>query len=112
VFGTKKFLPPNPFRYHVKKEHNRWSYFKYILYLHEKDEDTFTGLEQYVWDLISSTNVRDQISWFPLGTALSLGGSDGKQDDNGDEENEEEEEEEGDEEEEDGDEDEGDEEDE
>ena len=43
-----------------------------MLYLDEKDEDTYTGLEQYVWDLISSTNARDQIRWFPAGKAGSL----------------------------------------
>ena len=42
-----------------------------MLYLHEKDEDTYTGLEDYVWDLISSKNARDQIRWFPAGTALA-----------------------------------------
>lgn len=52
-------------------QHNRWSYFKYILYLHEKDEDKYTGLEDYVWDLVDSDNARDQIRWFPTGTALN-----------------------------------------
>merc|ERR1712224_949050 len=72
-FKNEKFAP-HPFKLHVRKEHNRWSYFKYILYLHQKDEDTFTGLEQYVWNLIKSTNVREQILWFPVGKALSLNG--------------------------------------
>jgi len=83
-----------------------------MLYLHEKDEDTYTGLEQYVWDLINSTNIRDQIRWFPMGKALSLEarredddgqeeedgnedeGEDEEQDDDDDDEEEEEEEEE------------------
>ena len=63
-------------------QHNRWSYFKYILYLHEKDEDTYTGLEQYVWKLINSAKLSDQIRWFPLRRALSL-----KKEEEGEEDN-------------------------
>jgi len=100
---TKSFVVPNSFRKHVKKEHNRWSYFKYILYLHEKDEDTYTGLEQYVWKLINSAKLSDQIRWFPLRRALSLkkeeeGEEDNfedEEDEDGGDEDEEEEEEEG-----------------
>ena len=62
-------------------QHNRWSYFKYILYLHEKDEDTFTGLEQYVWKLINSEKLSDQIRWFPNGKALSLGDAEAGEED-------------------------------
>ena len=84
-------------------QHNRWSYFKYILYLHEKDEDTYTGLEQYVWKLINSAKLSDQIRWFPLRRALSLkkeeeGEEDNfedEEDEDGGDEDEEEEEEEG-----------------
>ena len=76
-------------------QHNRWSYFKYILYLHEKDEDTYTGLEQYVWKLINSAKLSDQIRWFPIRKALSLGNeAQDEEDDFGDEEHEEDEDEE------------------
>merc|ERR1712048_148787 len=101
---SSKFVPsplqPNPFRRHVKKEHNRWSYFKYMLYLEEKDEDKYTGLEDYVWDLIKSTNARDQIRWFPTGVALNhRKKGDADDESNGDEGDEDDEDQEGDEEE-------------
>merc|ERR1712187_1093324 len=92
--GRSDFKEPKRFAHHIKKEHNRWSYFKYMLYLDEKDEDTYTGLEQYVWDLINSKNARDQIRWFPSGKALSLSAREADEN-NGDEDEEEDEDDDG-----------------
>ena len=78
-------------------QQNRWSYFKYILYLHEKDEDTYTGLEQYVWKLINSAKLSDQIRWFPLRRALSLKKEEEGEEDNFEDEEDEEDEDGGDE---------------
>jgi hypothetical protein len=61
------------------------------LYLHEKDEDTYTGLEQYVWKLINSAKLSDQIRWFPLRRALSLKKEEEGEEDNFEDEEDEEE---------------------
>merc|ERR1712187_550059 len=57
-------------------QHNRWSYFKYWLYLVEKDPDDFNGVEQYVWDLLRSGHSNDRIKWMPLDRSLCLEKSD------------------------------------
>uniref|UniRef100_A0A7S3GFC4 Uncharacterized protein n=2 Tax=Palpitomonas bilix TaxID=652834 RepID=A0A7S3GFC4_9EUKA len=56
------------FFYHVKYEHHMWDYLAFIVYLQEKPETEYTGMESYVSQLMTN---RDQ-SWVPNNRALCL----------------------------------------
>ncbi len=51
------------FQEHIKYDHNIFNYIYYIIYLHKKDPNEFTGFDSYVSDL--AFNQKD-ISWFPM----------------------------------------------
>lgn len=40
------------FEQHIKKEHNIWNYFFFIVLLKVKDPTDFTGPESYVYEMI------------------------------------------------------------
>jgi len=56
------------FRNHIAKEHNMWDYLKYIVHIREKEKDDYNGLEDYVFDCLST----NKIDWFPVGKATCL----------------------------------------
>ena len=56
------------FNKHVKKEHNLWNYLFYVIHLTLKDPKDYNGTESYV----SGKLKMNDISWFPIGRALSL----------------------------------------
>lgn len=58
------------FNHHIAHEHNPWDYIFFLVYLSEKDSDDFNGTESYINDKAQNT----EISWFPIGHALSLEG--------------------------------------
>eukprot|EP00300_Choanocystis_sp_HF-7_P041605 c8388_g1_i1.p1 GENE.c8388_g1_i1~~c8388_g1_i1.p1 ORF type:complete len:1176 (-),score=281.70 c8388_g1_i1:63-3590(-) len=53
---------------HKKHEHNMWKYLLFIIYIKTKDKTSHTGPESYVASKLS----RGDLSWFPIGKALSL----------------------------------------
>eukprot|EP00854_Cymbomonas_tetramitiformis_P005494 gene5494-6657_t len=53
---------------HYKNDHNMWSYFYFIVYIKEQDKDDDDGLEQYVRRNLDMGD----ISWFPIGRAMTL----------------------------------------
>ena len=65
----KKTEERKGFSYHIRLEHNLWNYIFYILYLKNKIKTEYSGFESYVASKLDS----DDISWFPLNRALSLG---------------------------------------
>ena len=56
------------FNKHIKKEHNLLNYLFYVIHLRLKDPKDYNGTESYV---AGKLKVND-ISWFPIGRALSL----------------------------------------
>jgi len=56
------------FEYHVKKEHNMWSYLFFEIYLSMKNRSEYTAFEAYIADQIE----RDEINWFPINRAIAL----------------------------------------
>jgi len=78
------------FAYHVKHEHNMWSYLFFLNYLEEKDQNEYTPHEAYVAEIVAQTRKdsaekqadkekdkaqqkdRDAARWFPINRALSL----------------------------------------
>ena len=55
-------------RSHVMQEHNMWNYLFFIIYLREKDETDFTGIDSFVMECLE----RKDVSWVPRGRALCL----------------------------------------
>lgn len=68
----KKTEDRRGFAYHMGFEHNLWNYIFYILYLRHKEKTEYSGFESYVADKLESND----ITWFPLNKALSLGEKD------------------------------------
>ncbi|XP_050396256.1 inositol 1,4,5-trisphosphate receptor type 2 [Patella vulgata] len=56
------------FDYHVKNEHNMWSYVYFIIHLDDIKESDYTALELYVSKHVESENY----DFFPLNQALCL----------------------------------------
>ena len=56
------------FEEHVENEHNTWNYLYYIVHLKYKNPIEYTGLES----TIHHKYMDDDMSWFPIGKALSL----------------------------------------
>ena len=56
------------FNKHTKKEHNLWNYLFYVIHLKLKEPKDYNGTESYVARKLKSND----ISWFPIGRALSL----------------------------------------
>ncbi len=50
------------FEYHLRQEHNVYSYVFYISYLRQKDPTEYSGIESYVSEKLKEGD----ISWFPL----------------------------------------------
>jgi hypothetical protein len=46
------------FNYHIKKEHNMWSYLFFMQYLDETDEEAYNYLEYYVDKLVDKNSIR------------------------------------------------------
>lgn len=65
----KKTGEKKGFIYHIQLEHNLWDYIFYILYLKHKEKTEYSGFESYVALKLDN----EDISWFPLNKALSLG---------------------------------------
>jgi hypothetical protein len=65
-----------------------WNYVYFLIFIHDKDKNDFTGIEQYLYKLISNddkeTGIGD-ISFFPILRSLSLEQK-GSNDDIGDDE--------------------------
>eukprot|EP01059_Diplonema_ambulator_P003616 TRINITY_DN13321_c0_g1_i1.p1 TRINITY_DN13321_c0_g1~~TRINITY_DN13321_c0_g1_i1.p1 ORF type:complete len:2760 (+),score=851.69 TRINITY_DN13321_c0_g1_i1:58-8337(+) len=56
------------FEHHYKNEHNMWTYLLFLHYISEKDVDSLTGQEKYVYDMV---NEKDP-GFLPIGKALVL----------------------------------------
>jgi len=56
------------FVHHIKEEHNMWQYVFFLVYLHEKDPNNYTGAESFVNDLVKENDA----SWFPINQAIKL----------------------------------------
>ena len=50
------------------QEHNMWNYLFFIIYLREKDDTDFTGIDSFVMECLEQKDV----SWVPRGRALCL----------------------------------------
>eukprot|EP00300_Choanocystis_sp_HF-7_P019149 c20248_g1_i2.p1 GENE.c20248_g1_i2~~c20248_g1_i2.p1 ORF type:complete len:261 (-),score=64.60 c20248_g1_i2:69-851(-) len=59
---------PNGFDGHKKYEHNMWKYLLFIIYIKRKEATGYTGPESYVREKLD----RLDLTWFPIGKALSL----------------------------------------
>lgn len=56
------------FMTHVKRDHNMWKYTYYIMYLKEKKQTKYTGIEAYIISLVDSS----KISYFPMNRAIQM----------------------------------------
>jgi len=65
-----------PYLQHIKTEHNMWMYLYYVVYLREKDETEYNGIESYVALKLEE----DDTSFYPIEKALCLGGDDEEED--------------------------------
>jgi inositol 1,4,5-triphosphate receptor type 1 len=65
-----------PFAQHIKTEHNMWEYLYYVVYLRQKDETEYTGIETYVADKLEE----DDTSWYPTEKAICLGADEEEED--------------------------------
>jgi hypothetical protein len=61
------------FDYHIKNEHNMWSYMLFMIYLEHKDPTEMTGVESYVHGKL----MKDDTSWFPTHRALCINNGEG-----------------------------------
>ena len=59
---------PTGFQMHIKKDHNMWAYFNFIVFVWEQDKDDDDGLEYFVRHKIED----NEITWFPMGKAMRL----------------------------------------
>ncbi|EFC42308.1 predicted protein [Naegleria gruberi] len=72
------------FEKHIKEEHYLWNYVYFLIYLYEKPETEYTGVESYIFEKCEEND--DVTSFFPIfrsktieeseQTKVSLGGSD------------------------------------
>ena len=53
---------------HRETEHNPWNYIFFLVHLDEKEKDDFNGTESYIYEKAQASD----ISWFPIGHAISL----------------------------------------
>lgn len=53
---------------HTRQDHYMWNYVFFLVYLYRKDSTEYTGIEQYIADLIE----RDDLSFFPVLRSLVL----------------------------------------
>jgi len=58
----------NGFDYHTQIEHNIWFYLYFMVYLKTKVQSEFSGIEQYIYKKIISSD----INWFPMSKAICL----------------------------------------
>eukprot|EP00999_Lentomonas_sp_LEN2_P002940 NODE_7_length_4428_cov_4562.243199_g1_i3.p1 GENE.NODE_7_length_4428_cov_4562.243199_g1_i3~~NODE_7_length_4428_cov_4562.243199_g1_i3.p1 ORF type:complete len:346 (+),score=80.49 NODE_7_length_4428_cov_4562.243199_g1_i3:3281-4318(+) len=58
----------NGFEYHLKKEHNTWSYLFFMAYVEGKSPSEYTTQEAYIARQIAA----GEISWFPINRAMAL----------------------------------------
>lgn len=56
------------FEQHREHEHHIWDYLQYIFHLELKDKSRFSGVEASIYDKYN----QQDISWMPIGRALSL----------------------------------------
>ncbi|EGR32730.1 hypothetical protein IMG5_072330, partial [Ichthyophthirius multifiliis] len=56
------------FKKHRKKEHNIWNYIYYIVYLQQKDKNSFNGTDYYIQNKLKN----DDITWYPIGRAIQI----------------------------------------
>ena len=56
------------FNLHRENEHHPWNYIFFLVHLDEKEKDDFNGTESYIYEKAKAGD----ISWFPIGHALSL----------------------------------------
>jgi len=56
------------FEIHTSVEHNLWHYLYYMVFIKTKDVSEFTGIEQYVYNMIQDKD----IAWFPMSKSMSL----------------------------------------
>jgi len=57
-----------PFAQHIKTEHNMWEYLYYVVYLKQKDETEYSGIETYVADKLEE----DDTTFYPTEKAMCL----------------------------------------
>ena len=57
------------FAYHIKIEHNIWSYLYYVIYILEKSERDYNGIES----LVRMKYEEKSTEWFPIGRTNYLG---------------------------------------
>jgi hypothetical protein len=56
------------FKTHIHSEHDKFNYLFFLVYLQNKDETEFTGVETYV-----ANKVKDEdVAWIPERRALAL----------------------------------------
>jgi inositol 1,4,5-triphosphate receptor type 1 len=60
----------NSFKDHVRVEHNVWNYLYYFMYLHYRDPNDYSSLEQFIAIDIKSAD--GQYDFYPVGRALQF----------------------------------------
>eukprot|EP01080_Neovahlkampfia_damariscottae_P000959 gene959-9866_t len=58
------------FSSHSETEHQKWNYVAFLIYIFDKPVTNYTGIEQYIAELVSKKE--DDLSFFPLLRSLSL----------------------------------------
>lgn len=67
VYEDKGILDP-PFDTHKNKDHNKWSYLHFVIYLRKKNKSDYTGVESAV----SKSLDNDDVSWVPVRNSFAL----------------------------------------
>jgi hypothetical protein len=66
ICGIERSKFENDWQQHYKFQHNMWDYIYFIALLDMKDEEEYTGEEQYVAQEIA----KKKVTWMPMGRAL------------------------------------------
>jgi inositol 1,4,5-triphosphate receptor type 1 len=54
------------FANHITCEHNMWQYVFFLVYLHQKDPNNYTGAESHVDTLVK----KNDAAWFPVNQVI------------------------------------------
>ena len=68
------------YEYHIKKNHNLWSYIDFLCYLHLYNANDFSRVENIVWEKL----LKKDYDWLPINTDEGNDNDDDEEDDDGD----------------------------
>lgn len=60
------------FQNHINNEHGIWDYISFLIYLSEKETTEFTGIEQYLYEMVE----KKDLTFFPVLRSMALEESD------------------------------------